>query len=110
MPKIRINGADIHYEERGSGEETIVFAHGFLFSGRMFNPQVEALADRYRCITYDHRGQGQSEVTKDGYDIDSLTEDARALIEVLDLAPCHFLGLSMGALSACGSGFATRSS
>lgn len=96
MPMIHVNGADLHYEERGSGEETIVFAHGFLFSGRMYEAQVAALEERYRCITFDHRGQGQSEVTKSGYEIDSITDDAQSLIEALDCAPCHFVGLSMG--------------
>jgi pimeloyl-ACP methyl ester carboxylesterase len=96
MPKLQINGAEIHYEEHGAGPETIVFAHGLLWSGRMFDDQVNALKDRYRCITFDFRGQGQSEATDSGYDIDTLSEDAAALIEALQCAPCHFLGLSMG--------------
>ncbi len=96
MPRLRLNGAEIHYREHGAGPETIVFAHGLLWSGRMFDRQVEALEDRYRCVTFDFRGQGDSEVTAAGYDIDTLTEDAAALIEALDCAPCHFLGLSMG--------------
>jgi 3-oxoadipate enol-lactonase len=96
MPKITINGCQLHYEDTGSGTETIVFAHGLLWSGRMFDAQVAALSDRYRCVTFDFRGQGQSEVTASGYDMDSLTLDAAALIEKLALAPCHFLGLSMG--------------
>jgi len=96
LPIIRVNGADLYCEERGSGPETIVFAHGLLFSCRMFDDQVEALKDRYRCIAFDFRGQGQSEVTKEGYDMDTLYEDAAALIQVLGAFPCHFLGLSMG--------------
>jgi 3-oxoadipate enol-lactonase len=96
MPQLRINGAEIHYEEDGKGRETIVFAHGLLFSGRMFESQVQALRDRYRCVTFDFRGQGQSEVTASGYDMDSLTDDAAGLIEALGCAPCHFVGLSMG--------------
>jgi pimeloyl-ACP methyl ester carboxylesterase len=96
MPKTNINGADIYYEEHGQGQETIVFSHGFLMNGRMFDHQVHALKDRFRCITYDHRGQGRSEVTESGYDIDSITEDAHVLIDYLDAAPCHFVGLSMG--------------
>jgi pimeloyl-ACP methyl ester carboxylesterase len=96
MPQMRINGAGIHYEEVGRGRETIVFAHGLLFSGRMFEGQVRALRDRYRCITFDFRGQGQSEVTPSGYNMDILTEDAAGLIEALGCAPCHFVGLSMG--------------
>ncbi len=88
------------YNEAGTGPETIVFAHGLVFSGRMFDEQVSALKDRYRCITFDFRGQGQSQVTPDGYDMDSLCEDAAQLIERLDCAPCHFLGFSMGGFVA----------
>src|SRR5216684_1032632 len=96
MPKIRVNGAELYYEEQGRGSQTIVFAHGLLWSCRMFDKQVATLKDRYRCIAFDFRGQGQSEVTNDGYDIDTLYKDAAALIEELGCAPCHFLGLSMG--------------
>lgn len=96
MPDIEINGARLHYTDEGTGPETIVFSHGLLMSGDMFAAQVAALKDKYRCITYDHRGQGQSAVTEDGYDMETLTGDAAGLIETLDAAPCHFVGLSMG--------------
>jgi pimeloyl-ACP methyl ester carboxylesterase len=96
MPRIAVRGAGLHYEEHGAGPETIVFAHGLLWSGRLFDRQVEALAPRYRCVTFDFRGHGRSEVTADGYDMDSLAADAATLIEALDCAPCHFVGLSMG--------------
>src|SRR5258708_16716078 len=96
MPRLQVNGADLHYEEQGAGPETVVFAHGLLWSGRMFDRQVAALAGRYRCVTFDFRGQGGSEVTGGGYDMDSLTADAAALIVALLCAPCHFVGLSMG--------------
>ena len=86
----------LHYTEHGAGTETIVFSHGYLFSGEMFADQVEHLKSEYRCITYDHRGQGKSAVTKNGYDIETLTEDASQFIEKLDIGPCHFVGLSMG--------------
>ena len=95
MPHLNVNGANIYYEEHGSGSQTIVFAHGLLWSGRMFDDQVNALKDRYHCIMFDFRGQGQSEVTPDGYDMDALAQDAAALIESLHCAPCHFAGLSM---------------
>lgn len=96
MPTMRLNGADIYYEDTGGDGEPIVFAHGLLWSGRMFDAQVAALRDRYRCVTFDFRGQGQSAVTPNGYDMDTLSDDAAALIEALGIAPCHFAGLSMG--------------
>jgi 3-oxoadipate enol-lactonase len=96
MPLIEIQGVKLFYEEQGSGPETIVFAHGLLWSGAMFAPQVAALRRHYRCVTFDFRGQGQSEVTRDGYDMDTLTADAAELIRSLGCVPCHFVGLSMG--------------
>ena len=98
MPTIRVNGVELYYEDTGarSGAETIVFSHGLLWSGRMFDAQVAALKESYRCVTYDHRGQGRTPVTRAGYDMETLTLDAAALIEALGAAPCHFAGLSMG--------------
>lgn len=96
MPIIRVNGAALYYEEHGTGPETIVFAHGLLWSCRMYDPQIALLKERYRCVAFDFRGQGQSEVTRSGYDMETLYEDAVALINQLGCAPCHFLGLSMG--------------
>lgn len=97
MPKIRLNDADIYFEENGAGEETIVFSHGLLWNVRQWHAQREHFASRYRCIAYDHRGQGKSEVPDAPMvDMETLYDDAAALIEALDAGPCHFVGLSMG--------------
>lgn len=95
MPDIQVRGARLSYLERGRGSP-VVFSHGYLWSGRMFDAQVAALESRFRCIAFDHRGQGQSEVTESGYSMDELTEDALELIQSLGAGPCHFVGLSMG--------------
>ncbi len=96
MPKINVNGVDLHYTDTGGNGAAIVFSHGLIMSGKMFSAQIERLKGRYRCIAYDHRGQGGSEITETGYDMDTLTDDAIALISQLNVAPCHFVGLSMG--------------
>ena len=96
MPQLTINGAKLWVEDTRTGAETIVFSHGLLWSGRMYDAQVAALRDRYRCVTFDFRGQGQSERTAGGYDMDTLARDAEALIGELGVAPVHFVGLSMG--------------
>jgi pimeloyl-ACP methyl ester carboxylesterase len=95
MP-IKINGAELFYKESGTGPETIVFSHGLLMDHTMFEDQRRAFEGQYRVIAYDHRGQGRSQDTGSGYDMDSLTEDAAGLIRALNAAPCHFAGLSMG--------------
>jgi len=99
MPYLTTNGVNLYYEDSGAPTahaQTIVFSHGLLWSGHMFHKQVAALRSQYRVITYDHRGQGQSEVTPSGYDMDTLYEDAIGLIEQLGIGPVHFAGLSMG--------------
>lgn len=96
MPLVAANNAQLFYEDQGTGQQTVFFAHGLCLSGRMFHRQVLALRDRYRCITMDFRGQGRTPVTDFGYSLDNLAADAIRLIQRLDAAPVHFVGLSMG--------------
>jgi pimeloyl-ACP methyl ester carboxylesterase len=97
MPNLDVNGTRLYYEDTGGPGEPIVFSHGLLFSVRMFDAQVAALRGRYRCIAYDHRGQGRSDVPAvESIDMDTLYQDAVTFIERLGVAPCHFVGLSMG--------------
>ena len=35
MPKLSVNGLELHYEDSGSGPP-VVFSHGLLWSGRMY--------------------------------------------------------------------------
>jgi len=96
MPHLTCNQANLFYQELGSGIQTIVFSHGLLFDNRMWAAQVEYFKEHYRCIAYDHRGQGQSELVG-SEDMDTLYEDAASLIEQLaGNNPVHFVGLSMG--------------
>ena len=100
MPHIKINGANLYYEIHGHGPETMLFSHGLLFNNKMFRDQIDYFKVRYKCVAYDHRGQGQSEVTENGYDMDSIAADAIELIRELQLGPCHMAGLSMGGFVA----------
>ena len=100
MAQLRINGCNYFYQSVGNGPETLVLSHGLLWSHKMFHKQVDYFKEKYRVITYDHRGQGQSEVTEAGYDMDALFQDAVDLIEQLALGPVHFGGLSMGGFVA----------
>lgn len=101
MPVIEVNGAEVYVEDTGAppgrpDAPVVVFGHGLLFSGRMFAAQVARLEDRYRCVTIDWRGQGKSPSSPGGAHMDTLFEDAAAIIERLDAGPVHYVGLSMG--------------
>ncbi len=101
MQTLQVNGTTIAYGDSGSPPDrpdapTIVFGHGLLFSGWMFQAQVAAFRGRYRCVTLDWRGHGSTPATTGSYDMDTLTDDAVGVINGLDVAPVHYVGLSMG--------------
>lgn len=96
MPQVDLNGTRIYYTDTGGDADAIVFSHGLLMNSAMFESQISHFKDRFRCISFDHRGQGQSAVAADGYDMDNLSTDAAALIEHLGVSSVHFVGLSMG--------------
>lgn len=96
MPHITANGIQLHYVERGSGDETVVFSHSYLLDWSHFEPQIATLASRYRCLAFDHRAHGSSELPPDTFGMEDVYEDAVAFIEAMDCAPVHFVGLSTG--------------
>ncbi|EOZ99759.1 Beta-ketoadipate enol-lactone hydrolase [Indibacter alkaliphilus LW1] len=96
MPHIQLNNVKIFYQKEGVGTEVILFSHGLLWSHKMFEEQIKHLSKTHTVIAYDHRGQGQSEVTAGSYDMDLLTLDALELINKLVGKSVHFVGLSMG--------------
>ncbi len=101
MTLIEANGVQVNVEDTGypAGKPDapiVVFGHGLLFSGHMFEAQIQRLRPSYRCVTIDWRGQGKTPAAPDGYDMDTLSRDAAAVIESLDAGPVHYVGLSMG--------------
>lgn len=97
MPTLDVNGTTLYFEDTGGPGEPLLFSHGLLWSARMFEAQVAHFRGRYRVIAWDHRGQGRS---ADGpgpsVPIETVTDDALALMDALGLGAVHFAGLSMG--------------
>ncbi|MFT4010449.1 MAG: alpha/beta hydrolase [Nocardioidaceae bacterium] len=98
MPRLDVNGTTIHYVDEGPRDaHALVMSPSMFFDTRMFAAQASAFSDRYRVVRYDHRGQGESaRAPREQLDMDTLAEDAAGLIEALGLAPCTFVGNSMG--------------
>lgn len=99
MPTAKLKGAKLHYIDVGGGTP-VLFLHGLLWSHEMFRAQIDELKGRFRCVAMDWRGQGRSEVTASGYDMETLADDAAELILQLGIGPCHVVGLSMGGFVA----------
>lgn len=87
---------NIYYEDLGKGK-TIVFIHGWPLNGAMWEYQVTQLPQHgYRCITYDRRGFGKSDMPFKGYDYNTMAGDLKSLIDELDLTDITLVGFSMG--------------
>lgn len=97
MPTARVNGLDYYYEEKGSGTP-VVFAHGLTFNRHMWDPQVEALSGRYRCIAFDFLGHGGSGTAPGDYSLEDEAENLHGLLQQLGASPAHVVGLSMGGM------------
>lgn len=86
MPTAAIRGTTIHYERTGAGPD-LLFIHGMCGDSRVWDQQVELLADGYTCITYDRRGHSRSPGGGAGESDAMHADDAAALIQALGLDP-----------------------
>ena len=97
MPTAFINDINVYYEDHGSGFP-VLLSHGYSANGRMWAPQVEALCPRYRLISWDMRGHGQTDSPErlDQYSEELTVADMRGLLEHLGIGKAVVGGLSMG--------------
>lgn len=99
MPMISLEGLDVYYERRGSGEPVLLI-HGLGSSTEDWEPQVAALERQFSVIAYDVRGHGRTAKPGARYSVPQFAEDAANLIRTLHLGPVHVMGLSMGGMIA----------
>ena len=95
MPKKLIRDININYEITGDGEP-LLFIHGLGSSLRDWEDQVPAFSKKYKVITLDLRGHGQSDKPIDPYSIVMFSDDIAELIKSLKLGPVHVVGISLG--------------
>lgn len=91
------DGTRLFHRDFGAGPQTLVFTSSWALDSRMWDYQVAHFAGLgYRCIAWDRRGHGRSDVAGSGYDMDTLADDLAAVLEQLDLRDVVLVGHSMG--------------
>ncbi|HEV7803061.1 MAG TPA: alpha/beta fold hydrolase [Burkholderiales bacterium] len=95
MPKVSVAGGEIHYEEAGHGEP-LLFVSGLSGVGRYWQPQVPLFSSRFRVITYDHRGTGNSDKLQREFSVDQMAAELVELMDALKIERAHVVGLSTG--------------
>ena len=91
----------VSYGVDGPPDAPVVVLSNSLGATRaMWDPQVSALAERYRVITYDTRGHGDSPAPPGPYTLDDLADDVVALLDEVGVRHAHVVGLSLGGMTA----------
>jgi len=96
MPYADVNDQRLFYEDTRDGEDVIVFSHGYFMSHGMFDAQVAALRDRWRCIAWDERGHGQTETTPAPFTYWDSASDLVGLLDHLGVEHAVLAGMSQG--------------
>ena len=96
MPVAQVNGQKIHYHDTGGSGPAVVLSHGFLMDRTMFDAQVEVLAPKYRVITWDERGFGDTEYDGKPFTYWDSARDCLGLMDHLGLSRAVLGGMSQG--------------
>jgi 3-oxoadipate enol-lactonase len=91
-----IRGKKLAVESHGNGDP-VVLLHGLGSTANVWEPQIRALADRFRVLRYDLEGSGRSPAAGE-LSIDNWVADLGALLDHHGIAQARFVGHSLGTL------------
>lgn len=95
MPFAKVNQFDMHYEDTGKGEP-LVFVHGWISTGSVWDATVRELEISFRCLVPEGRGASESGRPTGGHSIASYADDLLAFADALGLERFTVVGHSMG--------------
>jgi 3-oxoadipate enol-lactonase len=101
MSKARVNGIDLYYEVHGEGP-AVVFAHGAGGNHLSWWQQVPVFMRQYRCVTFDHRGFGQSTDVPHAPGSQAFVQDLEGLLDYLGIEHAVLVAQSMGGRTCLG--------
>jgi 3-oxoadipate enol-lactonase len=96
MSYASINGQKIYFEDTGGDGPPVILGHGFLMDHEMFAPQVAALREKYRVITWDERGFGLTEFDNQPFTYWDSAKDCIGLLDHLGIDRAVVGGMSQG--------------
>jgi len=95
------DGVKLYYEIHGTGSEAMVFLPPWsIVHSRIYKAQLPFFSERFRCITYDGRGNGRSDRPADAaaYSLDNFVADALAVMNETKTREAILVGLSFGGM------------
>jgi len=87
------------WESSGSGPPLLLI-QGLAYDRFGWGPGRELLAERFRVLSFDNRGVGESDVPPGPYTTAEMAADAAAVLDASDVERAHVLGVSLGGMIA----------
>jgi len=97
------DGVKIYYEIYGDGPETMLFLPPWsIVHSRIYKAQLPYFSERFRCITFDGRGNGKTDRPADvaAYSLDNNVADALAIMDATDAGNAILVALSRAGMLA----------
>ncbi len=93
----------LHYRIDGDPDGApLVFSNSLGTDLRLWDAILPLLPEGLRIIRYDKRGHGLSSLPPAPYSMPDLVDDVEALLDMLNVCDCLFVGLSIGGMIAQG--------
>ena len=105
MPTAKVNGAEIYFEESGSGPPIILSPGGLQGVASSYHSVVGALSQEHRVVVYDRRFGGQSRSPLVVQTWDMVCNDVFGLLDLLGIEQAYLGGGSFGAAISLGCAF-----
>jgi len=96
MPKIKVNGMTMNYDQQGSGEPLILLPY-LAADHACYAFQVADYSKHFRCFSVDPRGAGETDKPEGTYSTELFADDVAAFMQASGIERAHIAGLSLGA-------------
>lgn len=98
------DGVKLYYEVYGDGPDTMMFLPPWsIVHSRIYKAQLAYFSERFRCITFDPRGNGKSDRPNDkqAYTLDEAVADSIDVMNATGADSVILVGLSLAGLHSC---------
>jgi pimeloyl-ACP methyl ester carboxylesterase len=92
---IRGKKVEINYSQKGQGDTTLLFLHGWCIDGTYWKDQLDYFSENYSVFTIDLPGFGKSRAERTNWTIEEYANDVTAFIDAMNLKNVVIIGHSM---------------
>ena len=102
MPKVKVNGINMNYEQTGSGEPLVLIP--FLTADNAcYAFQLPEYSKHFTCFSIDPRGAGETDKPAGPYSTEMMADDVAGFMQAVGIEKAHVVGTSFDCQSKLGS-------